>query len=454
MRYATDEMRHIWSEENKRLLWRQVWVALAKAEHKAGLVSKKELDDIVSHAKDVDIAKSKEREEKVYHELMSEIQVFSEQCKIGGGKIHLGATSADILDSTTTAQVIASLALTKKSVKTILQLFAQKIETYQDVVCMGYTHLQPAEPTTLSYRLSFYAQDLLMGLTFLEKIEPLIKTKGMKGAVGTSASYENLLEKTHMTSQELEQEVMQELGLQAVAISHQTYPRLLDAFVIEAISNIATSLHKFCFDFRIMQSANFDEWIERRSAERVGSSAMPFKRNPDKAEKVCSLCRYIISLVPLALNNPANSLLERTLDDSAAQRIFLPEAFLALDECLKTTKNLLDNFEINPSGIQKNLSIFGQFSATEPLLMALVKRGANRQKMHEIIKSCSMKVWQGRGVGKDLSLFDLLSKEKELTQFLSVEEIQKFSSPTSHIGLAKKRTQAFLKTIQKINKVL
>lgn len=448
-RYGSDGMRKIWSEEHKRLLWRKIWVALAKAQHKAGLISQEELADIAAHQQDIAIAASRKREEKVYHELMSEIQIFSEQCKIGGGKIHLGATSTDILDNATSMQVHEAFTLVKTSLVRLLALFAKKIQEYEDVVCIGYTHLQPAEPTTLSYRLAFYAQDLLLDLQLLEKMQPFLKGKGLKGAVGTSASFAALLTESQTTPDLLEKDFLKELGMQAVDITNQTYPRKLDLLVMEIVSNIAASLHKFCFDYRILQSPLYGEWMEKRNQDRVGSSAMPFKRNPDRAEKICSLCRYISGLLIPAWNNPAHSLLERTLDDSASQRLFLPEAFLALDDCLAHTYILLERLEINMHAVKKNLSDFGQFAATEPLLMQLVKRGANRQIMHEVIKSCSMKAWQGREEGKTLSLFTLLGKEREILRYMSPKELALFASPAAHIGMAKKRTQAFLKLLQK-----
>jgi len=448
-RYGTDEMRHIWSEEHKRKLWRKIWVSLAKAENKAGLVSKSELDDITTHQDDIDIPRAREIEKEIYHDVMAEIRTFAEQCKVGGGKIHLGATSMDVIDNTTSVQVHESLTIITQQIKELLSLFEEKIREYQDLVCMGYTHLQPAEPTTLAYRLAFYAQDLLMDLEVLENIMPFIKSKGIKGAVGTSASYVALLEGQKMTAEQLEKGVLQDLGIEAVDIAGQTYPRKIDLLVVEVMSNIASSLHKFCFDFRLMQAPGIGEWMEKRDAKRVGSSAMPFKRNPDKAEKVCSLCRYVSSLLSVAWSNPANSLLERTLDDSANQRIFLPESFLAINECLKTVANLLTNLEVDLQAVEKNLSLYGQFAATEPLLMELVKRGANRQEMHELIKSCSMIAWQGRGVEKK-SLFDLLAKEKEITRYIPINELQKLADSSTHIGLAKKRTTKFLKTLTQL----
>lgn len=449
-RYGSSEMRTIWSEENRRKLWRKVWTELARAEYQAGFLTKDEFLDIEKQSGNLDIVRSKEIEKDVYHELMSEIKAFAEIAPIGGGKIHLGATSADILDNAQMIQIHEALNLTKKNLRNLLKTFVEKIKEYQNVVCMGYTHLQPAEPTTLGYRFAFYAQDLLIDLQFLEKIEPFLQGKGMKGAVGTAASYTQLLGSEEKV-QQLEESILQELGIQAVDIATQTYPRKIDLLIVEALSNIAASLHKFCFDFRIMQSPAFGEWVEKRNSKRIGSSAMPFKRNPDKAEKVCSLCRYVSSLVPLAWSNPANALLERTLDDSAAQRIFLPEGFLTIDECLHTVQGLLDNLLINQAAIEKNLATYGQFSGVEPILMAITKKGANRQQMHELLKHMSMKVWEAKDQGEETSLLALLQNEPEITKYLSPSQLQQLCNPSTHIGTAKKSTALFLK---KLNNVL
>jgi len=345
-RYGSPEMREIWSEINKRKLWRKIWSELARAQNKMGLVSKAELDDICKHQNDIDVEKAHEIEKEIYHDLMAEIKVYSLQCKIGGGKIHFGATSMDITDNAEIIQIKQAISLIEDKLKMLISSFAKQIEKNQNIVCMGYTHLQPAEPTTIGYRLSLYAQDLLWDLEFIDKIKKFIRGKGIKGAVGTSASYEKLLENKKFTSFDLEEMIMKNLGLEPVEISGQTYPRKIDLLIIEWLANIASSLHKFNFDLRIMQSPNFGEWSEPRSSKRVGSSAMPFKKNPDKAEKVCSLCRHVSTALNDAWGNPAFSLLERTLDDSANRRIFIPETFLAIDECLKTTNDLVKDLII------------------------------------------------------------------------------------------------------------
>ncbi|HEX7041655.1 MAG TPA: adenylosuccinate lyase [Patescibacteria group bacterium] len=444
-RYGSTEMRTIWSEVYKRKLWRKIWVGLANAEYKEGLLTKEELNDIVSHKEDIDLVRAKEIEKAIYHELMAEIRTFSEQCKIGGGKIHLGATSTDILDNTTIIQIHESLKITKSRLKNLLSGFSGKIKENKDTICMGYTHLQPAEPTTLSYRFAFYAQDLLLDYEFLEKIEPFLLGKGVKGAVGTSASYTSLLSEEKSVT--LESDILRDLGIKSVDISTQTYPRKIDLLVVEALSNIASSLHKFAFDYRIMQQPSIGEWVEKRDKNRIGSSAMPFKRNPDKAEKVCSLSRYVSSLFNSAWSNPALSLLERTLDDSASQRIFLPEAFLAIDECLITTQKLLENLQINMSAVEKNLSIYGQFSAVEPILMYISKKGADRQEMHEILKNACMKVWEEKDRGKNISLLSILQKDTSVTRYIDSKKLKSLLDPKNHIGLAKIRSDKFLKKL-------
>jgi adenylosuccinate lyase len=447
-RYGSTQMREIWSEINKRRLWRKIWVELARAQNKIGLVSKKELQDIVKHQEDIDIDRAQEIEKEIYHDVMAEIKTFSEQCKIGGGKIHLGATSTDIIDNADIIQIKQALDLIKNKLRISLDNFAIQIKKHQNTVCMGYTHLQPAEPTTLGYRLSLYAQDLLWDFEFIEKIQVFIKGKGIKGAVGTSASYQKLLDDKNLSSFEFEKNIMESLNLNSVDVSGQTYPRKIDWLVMVSLSSIAQSLHKFNFDLRLMQSPNFGEWSEPRSAKRVGSSAMPFKKNPDKAEKVCSLCRYTSSLLNVAWSNPALTLLERTLDDSANRRLFLPDGFLAIDECLNTTNSLVKGLVTLDDVIETNLQKYGIFSCTESLMMELVKRGANRQEIHEMIRGYSMLAWQEVSRGEKNNLINNLSNDKRVLKYIQKESVKDFFNPKDHIGIAKERTRKFLKKLK------
>lgn len=448
-RYGSEDMRAVWSEQNKRKLWRKMWVELARAQHKMGLVSKKEFDDIIAHKDEIDIDKARAIEKEIYHDVMSEIRVYTQQCKIGGGKIHLGATSTDIIDNAEMLQIIEAMNIVEKRLTEILKHFADQIEKYKDTVCMGYTHLQPAEPTTLGYRMALYAQDLLFDLEYIHKIKVFMKGKGIKGAVGTAASYEKLLEQTKYTTNDLEAEIMSHLDLTPVDVSSQTYPRKIDWFIMTALANVAQSLHKFNFDLRLMQSPNYGEWSEPRTAKRVGSSAMPFKKNPDKAEKVCSLARYVSSLLNVAWSNGALSLLERTLDDSANRRLFFPEGFLAIDECLVTTTGLIKDLIVFEKGINANLEKYGIFSCTESLMMELVQRGADRQETHEVLRTLSMEAWATMQEGKLNPLFNLLTRNKEIRKYLNEKEVTQLLDVKNHIGHASKKASSFAKKIKK-----
>lgn len=446
-RYGTDEMRKIFSEEKRRMLWRKIWVALAKAQNKAQLVTDRELNDLKKHQEDIDIKRSLEIEKEIYHDLMAEVRAFAEKAKIGGGKIHLGATSMDVVDNADTIRFTEALNLLEKELKDLLKSFAIKIKKYQGTVCMGYTHLQPAEPTTLGYRLSLYAQDLLNDLKLLRFVKNNLKAKGIKGAVGTSASYERLLADKKMDAFKLEAEVIADLGLSAATIASQTYSRKTDSHILFVLSSIAQSIHKFCLDLRLMQSPNFGEWSEPRDDKRVGSSAMPFKRNPDKSEKICSLARFIQSVVQVAWDNAANSFLERTLDDSANRRIFMPESFLAADEILTQTNKLVEGLVVYEENIKRNLEKFGKFAGCEVLMMETVRRGADRQKVHETIRKMSMQAWDEVNSGKPNPLVDLLKSDKIMTRFVKSEEVEKLTDPARHVGLAPRRCQLFLKEL-------
>lgn len=448
-RYASPQMRQLFSEQNRRLTWRKVWIALARAQYRAGLLTHQEFNDIQKHAKNIDIEKAQEIEKTIYHDLMAEVKTFAKTAKVGGGKIHLGATSTDITDNADVLLISQALQILEEKLVTLIKIFAKKIAKYKDTVCMGYTHLQPAEPTTLGYRFTVYTQDLLNDLRLLRFFKDNLQTKGIKGAVGTSASYTRLLQGKIMNALQLEDQVLQELNLQSALVTTQTYPRKTDLHLTFVLSSIAQSLHKFAFDLRLMQSPNFGEWSEPQESGRVGSSAMPFKRNPDKAEKICSLARYIANLSNLAFANAANSLLERTLDDSASRRIFIPEGFLATDEIVAETNNLVEGLIVESGNIKRNLEKYGLFAATEVLMMEAVKRGANRQDLHEVIRKISMTAWQKINLGQPNPLVNLLKKDKIVSKFIKANEIEKFLDPASHIGLAIARCSLFLNQLDK-----
>lgn len=441
-RYGSNELRSIWSEVHKRKLWRTIWVALAKAQQEEGLISQKELDDLISHQDEVDIEKAHDIEKEIRHDLMAEIKTYALQATIGGGKIHLGATSMDIEDNADAIRIKESLGIIENKLKMLLDTFAKKIEEYKTLSCMAYTHLQPAEPTTLGYRFCLYAQDILLDLQLLHFAQKQLKGKGLKGAVGTSASYVKLLdnEKTHI----LEEKVMQQLGIDASVVASQTAPRKLEYFVSSALSSIAQSLYKFAFDVRLMQSPGFAEWQEPFQTKQVGSSAMPFKRNPIKSEQICSLARFIMQLAPITGENAAHMGFERTLDDSANRRVTIPEMFLATDEIVKSATAIIENLVINKKQIEENLSLHGPFAATESLMMEAVKQGANRQEMHEVIRENSLKAYESMQESGENPLEKLLIEDKAISQYFSPDQVKTLLNPTAHLGLAAQKCQEFL----------
>ena len=439
-RYASPEMRAIWSETYKRQLWRRIWVALAEAQAHFGLVTTEQVADLRAHADQIDIERALQIEADIKHDLMAEVKTFAEQCSIGGGIIHLGATSMDIEDNADALRVRESLDRILATTKTILAAFAAKIDEYADVPTMAFTHLQPAEPTTIGYRLAQYAQDLLLDVDELSHVRRGLKGKGFKGAVGTSASYIELLGSAEQRD-ELETRAMVALNLPAFEAATQTYPRKQDWLVLNALAGLAQTLNKFAFDLRVLQSPPIGEWGEPFGAKQVGSSAMPFKRNPINAEKIDSLARYLAQLPRIAWDDAAFSLLERTLDDSANRRLILPEAFLCADELLLTAKRLIAGLKIDRSGVERNFQIYAPFAATERLLMASVKAGADRQVMHEVIREHALAAWAVVNAGQANPLIEALCSDSAVTQFLDVVLIRSLLDARHYVGDAPQRAR-------------
>ncbi len=433
-RYASSEMRQIWSEDYKRRLWRRIWVALAEVQSDFGLVSPEQLVDLRAHQDQVDIARSLEIEAEIRHDLMAELTAFSEQCPLGGGVLHLGATSMDIEDNADALRMRDSLAILHTRLARLLGVFADRIEQSADMTVLGFTHLQPAEPTTLGYRLSFYAQDLLASLTGLERLQNELRGKGFKGAVGTGAAYADLLGADQL--QVFENRLSRALDLPFFTVTSQVYPRSQDFRVVSELAGIGACLHKFAFDLRVLQSPPIGEWSEPFAKKQVGSSAMPFKRNPINAEKINSLARSLSVLPQVAWSNSADSLLERTLDDSANRRSFLPEAFLICDELLLTATRLLEGLVINPVAIQANLDRYAPFSAVERVLMALVRKGASRQEMHEVLRVHAQEAWQVVQSGRPNPLIAAIKTDVRILAWLPAESIEAVLDVNQYTGFA------------------
>ncbi|HET89853.1 MAG TPA: adenylosuccinate lyase [Chloroflexi bacterium] len=447
-RYGSAEMRTIWSETHRRQLFRRVWVALAAAQHEAGLVSAEQLADLRAHQNDVNLARAAEIEAEIGHDLMAEIHAFAERCPVGGGVIHLGATSADVLDNADVLRIRESLDLLIERVGALLADLAERIETHADHVCIGFTHIQPAEPTTVGYRLAVYGQDVLEDYQELRRLRQRLMGKGIKGAVGTSASYAQLLAGTGVTPAELEARVMEELGLRAFPVATQVYPRQQDYRLLTALAGLAASLYRFAFDLRLLQSPPIGEWSEPFSARQVGSSAMPFKRNPVHAENVDSLARYVAALPRVAWDNAAHSLLERTLDDSANRRLILPDGFLASDELVRRAHRILRGLQFHDEAIARNLETYGPFAATERLLMELVRAGADRQAMHERIREHAMTAWGAVQRGAPPALPDRLSADEVLLHYLPADRVRSLLDAGGHVGDAPERARRLATAIR------
>lgn len=447
-RYGSDNMRAIWSEKYKRRLWRRIWVALAEAQQIAGLVTAEQIADLRAHMEAVDIERAHQIEAEIKHDLMAEVRVFAEQATIGGGIIHLGATSMDIEDNADALRIRDALDIVLENLCALLLTLADKIEHEANHVCMAFTHLQPAEPTTVGYRLANYAQDLLADYVHLRQVREQVRGKGLKGAVGTSASYAELLHGTGFTPAEMEATVMQALDLKAFSVAHQTYPRRQDWEIVSALAGMGAALYRFAFDLRLLQSPPFGEWAEPFGKSQVGSSAMPFKRNPINAENIDSLARHLAALPRVAWDNAAHSLLERTLDDSANRRTLLPEAFLITDELLIRAKRLVDGMQIDDGAVQRNLETYGVFAATERLLMEAVRAGGDRQYLHELIREHSLTAWQALREGRQNPLAELLCADTRIISLVSPERIRELLRADQHIGDAPERARALAWSIR------
>ncbi len=447
-RYASKEMRSIWSEEHKRHLLRKVWVALARAQNGFGLVSDEELADICSHEGDVDIERSLEIEKETHHDLMAEIKAFSEQCPIGGGKIHLGATSTDILDNAEAIRIRESFALVIARVRSILSVLSGFIRKNSSVSTMAWTHLQSAECTTVGYRFALYAEEFLRVYSELDGFKVL--GKGLKGACGNASSYEILLGVDG--AEDLERKVLENLGIEAFEVTTQVYPRSQDYRILSLLSEIALACAKIAIDMRMLQSSGIGgEVREAFSKNQVGSSAMPFKRNPISMEKVSSLCRMVQSFAQVAWENGANSILERTLDDSANRRIIISGGFLCIDEILITVEKTFSTLELDPVAIKNNLDKFGVYSGTEVLIMEACKKGADRQVMHEEIRKESMRSYENlRATGRN-NLAELLSDNEYVLKYLDKTTIIKHIDAYSSLRFSERRA---LRICDMIGKVL
>ena len=439
-RYGSEEMKKTFSEVHKRKLLRRVWIALAGAERKAGLVTDEQLKELIAHKDDIDIDRAAEIEMEIRHDLMAEIKTYAEQCPKAGGIIHLGATSMDALDNADAIRYKEALEIIERKTKELIFILSEKAIEYKNVPTMAFTHIQPAEITTIGYRLAQTIQDLSDDLDDLLYVKERIRGKGFKGAVGTLSSYTELLKGTGISAEEMEIWAMDELGIKAFTASTQIYTRKQDLRIMEVLSKIACTHAKISLDFRIRQSPPIGEFSEPFGKHQVGSSAMPFKRNPINSEKIDSLSRLVSSAYSAAWQNASMTILERSLDDSANRRVFIPESFIALDEMLMTEIRIVKGMNIHSAATKRLMESYGIFSATERVLMEAGKKGADRQEMHEVIRELSLKAWEKVQNGEANPLRNEMAADNRILEYLTKDEILSLLDASSYTGEAEKRT--------------
>ncbi len=445
-RYGSGEMRRLWSENNRRRLWRRIWLAIAEAQAGFGLVNDDQLADLRQRVGDVDVARAHEIERQIHHDLMAELQVYAAQCPVGGAVLHLGATSMDVKDNADILLLQAALDLILNRLGRLLALFGEHIERWADTAIIAFTHLQPAEPSTLGYRLAMYGQDLWLDWTALERVRAELRGKGFLGAVGTGASFAALLGSESLGEFEARMAASLDMGFFPVAT--QTYPRKQDYAVVSALASLGGSLYKFAFDLRLLQSPPIGELGEPFGEAQVGSSAMPFKRNPIQAEKIDSLARALAQMPRLAWDNAAHSLLERTLDDSANRRTMLPEAFLIADELLAAAQGILQGLRVDEIAIARNLEIYGPFAATEKVLMALGKAGADRQEMHGRLRGHVLAAWEAVQAGLPNPLEELVVADERFRDYLEPQQVRAAMQLQDYTGDAPARARRMARILE------
>ena len=443
-RYASTEMASIWSAQRKHSTWRRLWVALAQSQRELGLdISAEQVDELHAAVDDIDFDKAAEYERELRHDVMAHVHAYADRCPNAGGIIHLGATSCFVTDNTDLILLRESLNLVRSRLVAVIDQLAGFAAQYRDLPCLAFTHLQPAQPTTVGKRAALWCYDLVLDLQELQHRLDLMMFRGVKGTTGTQASFLSLFQGDHQSVTELDRLVSQKMGFsETYAVTGQTYSRKFDAQVLNVLSGIAQSAHKAGTDLRLLQ--NWKEIEEPFEKKQIGSSAMAYKRNPMRCERMCSLARYVISLASSAENTFATQWMERTLDDSANRRLTLPQAFLAADAVLILYRNICDGLVVYPKMIEKHLQQELPFMATEDVLMAAVKAGGDRQELHERIRVHSQDAAkQVKECGK---ANDLIERLKQDPAFAKVDLTETLDA-RRFVGRAPEQVDAFLRNV-------
>jgi adenylosuccinate lyase len=448
-RYTSRAMQELFSEQTKFSNWRRCWIALAEAQHELGLddiVTGEMISELKAHARDINFDVAAQKEKEIRHDVMAHVFAYGQQCPKAEGIIHLGATSQFVVCNTDLIVQKQALALIKKGLVTTIANLANFCDKHRDLATLGFTHYQPAQPTTVGKRHTLYIQDLLMDLDYLEALEAQIKARGAKGTVGTQATFLELFKGDHKKVRQLDELVAKKLGFEQIfPVTGQTYPRKLDMKSVETLAGIGASAHKFAVDLRLLSNLKVQE--EPFAKKQVGSSAMAYKRNPMRSERMTGLARKLMGLSANSAAAYDNQWFERTLDDSAIRRMYLPQAFLLTDAILKLYVNITSDMVVFPAQIKRHLMQELPFMATEKILMACVAKGESRQEMHEVIKVHSLDA--GRRVkeeGLDNDLLARLAVDKSVP-FTQAELEELIGDYKEFTGRAAKQTEEFLEEV-------
>lgn len=448
-RYASKEMQYIFSPDMKFRTWRKLWIALAETEKELGLcqngkpvISDEQIEELKAYAKDINYEVAREHEKLVRHDVMSHVYAYGQQCPKAAGIIHLGATSCYVGDNTDIIVMTEALRLVKKKLVNVIKELSDFAEEYKALPTLAFTHFQPAQPTTVGKRACLWLQEFLLDLEDLEYVLSNIKLLGSKGTTGTQASFLELFDGDQETIDKIDLMIAEKMGFEACyPVSGQTYSRKVDTRVFNILAGIAASAHKMSNDIRLLQ--HLKEIEEPFEKKQIGSSAMAYKRNPMRSERIASLARFVIVDALNPAITSATQWFERTLDDSANKRLSIPEGFLAVDGILDLCLNVVDGLVVYPKVIEKRLMSELPFMATENIIMDAVKKGGNRQELHERIRELSMEA--GRRVkveGKENNLLELIAADPAFP--MSIEELKEMMNPSKYIGRSKEQVEAFL----------
>ena len=443
-RYASVEMQYIFSQDKKFRTWRKLWIALAETEKELGVpITEAQIEEMKAHAEDINYDVAKAREKEVRHDVMSHVYAYGMQCPKAKGIIHLGATSCYVGDNTDIIVMMEGLQLVRRKLLNVMKELADFADKYKDLPTLAFTHFQPAQPTTVGKRATLWLHEFYMDLEDLDYVLSTMKLLGSKGTTGTQASFLELFDGDQEKIDKIDSMIAEKMGFKdCVPVSGQTYSRKVDTRVLNILAGIAASATKMSNDIRLLQ--HLKEVEEPFEKSQIGSSAMAYKRNPMRCERIASLSRYV--LVD-ALNPAITSSMqwfERTLDDSANKRLSIPEGFLAIDGILDLCLNVVDGLVVYPKVIEKRLMSELPFMATENIMMDAVKAGGDRQELHERIRMLSMKAGKNiKEEGKENNLLDLIAKDSAFN--LTREELEKTMKPSKYVGRSKEQVEAFLK---------